>query len=247
MERDQLGSAQGSEASGYDRRTFIGVGLGAAGALALGGLGGAASALAAPPRPPRRRAAHQGLDLGPVREGLVRPAAQLVDVRPDGGRHDVRHARQAGRPLERHADARDRLVGEGTPRPTPTSCARASTSTTASRSRRGRQVLVRAHAEGRRGPARRRHLRPGLDEHSIKVVDPYTVRFEPEVADGFFPSSSPSGTAASSSATRTSRQLGGTGPFKGISFKGGQGFQVERNDNYWQTACPTSTASPASR
>jgi peptide/nickel transport system substrate-binding protein len=79
---------------------------------------------------------------------------------------------------------------------------------------------------------------PVMDEHSIKVVDPNTVRFNLKSADGFLPVKLAFWYGRIIQRGADFKTSAGTGPFKGISFKGGQGFQVERNDNYWQSGLP---------
>ena len=79
---------------------------------------------------------------------------------------------------------------------------------------------------------------PVMDEHSIEVLDPNTVRFNLKSADGFLPVKLAFWYGRIIQRDADFKTSAGTGPFKGISFKGGQGFQVERNDNYWQSGLP---------
>jgi peptide/nickel transport system substrate-binding protein len=79
---------------------------------------------------------------------------------------------------------------------------------------------------------------PVMNQHSIQIVDPYTVRFNLESADGFLPVKLAFWYGRIIQRNADFKSSAGTGPFKGLSFKGGQGFQVTRNDNYWQHGLP---------
>jgi peptide/nickel transport system substrate-binding protein len=80
---------------------------------------------------------------------------------------------------------------------------------------------------------------PVLKPNGVVAVDPYTVRFDLYSPDGFFLVKL--GFWYGKIIQRDadfSKTSAGTGPFKGVSFKGGQGFQVVRNDNYWMNGLP---------
>jgi peptide/nickel transport system substrate-binding protein len=79
---------------------------------------------------------------------------------------------------------------------------------------------------------------PVLDAKGIVAVDPTTVRFELKEPDGFLPVKLAFWYGRIIQRDADFSQSAGTGPFKGISFKGGQGFQLERNPNYWQDGLP---------
>lgn len=81
-----------------------------------------------------------------------------------------------------------------------------------------------------------------LDPEGISTPDAKTVRFKLKQPDAYFlikvghwyGKVVPDGTTDFS----TAKGSFGTGPFKLTSFKGGQGFEVEKNPNYWQSGRP---------
>jgi peptide/nickel transport system substrate-binding protein len=83
-------------------------------------------------------------------------------------------------------------------------------------------------------------LSPVLDPSGITAPDPTTIRFKLKAPDAFF------GVKAAHYTLRipkaeTSDWLAasfGTGPFKSVSFKPGEGFEFERNPNYWMDGLP---------
>jgi peptide/nickel transport system substrate-binding protein len=80
---------------------------------------------------------------------------------------------------------------------------------------------------------------PVLKESGISTPDPQTVRFHLYSPDGFFLVKLGFwyGKIIQRGAD-FSKADAGTGPFKGVSYKGGQGFQVVRNDNYFMHGLP---------
>jgi peptide/nickel transport system substrate-binding protein len=240
MNQDQLGSAQGSEASGFDRRTFIGVGLGAAGALALGGLGGATSALAAPAAPAAKRGGtikvaisdasskdsydpqRNSSTLGLMAAGMMYDTLVKLDdhwnitpmlavdwsAKPGGKEYTYKLRKGVTFHDGKPFTAKDVAY-------------------TFNRMLKGGAAL---HGAGIFGPV--------LKSNGIVIVDPYTIKFKLTAADGFFPIKLGFwyGRIIENNANFANSQ--GTGPFKGKSFKGGQGFQLVRNENYWQSGLP---------
>lgn len=83
-------------------------------------------------------------------------------------------------------------------------------------------------------------LSPVLDASGVEAPDPTTIRFTLKQPDAFF------GVKAAHYTTRipkkdTSNWIDasfGTGPFKSVSFQPGEGFEYERNPNYWQQGRP---------
>jgi peptide/nickel transport system substrate-binding protein len=240
MNQDQLGSAQGSEASGFDRRTFIGVGLGAAGALALGGLGGATTALAAPAAPAAKRGGtikvaisdasskdsydpqRNSSTLGLMAAGMMYDTLVKLDdhwnvtpmlavdwsAKPGGKEYTYKLRKGVTFHDGKPFTAKDVAY-------------------TFNRMLKGGAAL---HGAGIFGPV--------LKSTGIVIVDPYTIKFKLTAADGFFPIKLGFwyGRIIENNANFANSQ--GTGPFKGKSFKGGQGFQLVRNENYWQSGLP---------
>jgi peptide/nickel transport system substrate-binding protein len=78
-----------------------------------------------------------------------------------------------------------------------------------------------------------------LAPSGIKVVDKQTIRFDLKQANVFFPILLGFWYGRISEANWDfTKGSGGTGPFKSVSFKGGQGFEFVRNENYWQDGLP---------
>lgn len=81
---------------------------------------------------------------------------------------------------------------------------------------------------------------PALDADGVKAVDATTVRFDLKTPDvnflikvgHWYGKIVPEGT------TDFSARSHGTGAFMTKSFKGGEGFVVERNPNYWESGLP---------
>jgi peptide/nickel transport system substrate-binding protein len=80
---------------------------------------------------------------------------------------------------------------------------------------------------------------PFLAPDGILTPDPTTVRFQLREADGFFPIKLAFwyGRIIQRDADFRAGSMG-TGPFRGVSFKGGEGFELTRNPNYWQEGLP---------
>jgi peptide/nickel transport system substrate-binding protein len=83
-------------------------------------------------------------------------------------------------------------------------------------------------------------LAPVLKSSGISTPDPTTIVFELGSADAFFGQRVAHYTLRIPQAGNTSWLSGsyGTGPFKNVSFKPGEGFQFTRNENYWQHGLP---------
>ncbi len=83
---------------------------------------------------------------------------------------------------------------------------------------------------------------PVLAPKGISTPDARTIRFELKAPDAYFLIKAghfygkvvPDGT----SDFAPEKGSFGTGPFKVVSFKGGQGFETERHANYWQSGKP---------
>jgi peptide/nickel transport system substrate-binding protein len=240
MERDQVGSERVDEAYGVSRRRFIGAGLGAASALALGGAGGAASAFAAPARQGAKRGgaikiaisdqtAKDSYDpqrnsstLGLLSAGLMYDTLVHLDdhwnVTPmlavdwSVGKGAKVYTYKLRKGVEFHSgktfDAQDVAY-------------------TIKRMLKGGAEL---HGAGVFGPV--------LDASGIQVVDKHTIRFKLKAADGFFPIKLGFWYGRIIQANANFKKSQGTGPFMGKSFKGGQGFQLVRNPNYWMSGLP---------
>jgi peptide/nickel transport system substrate-binding protein len=81
-----------------------------------------------------------------------------------------------------------------------------------------------------------------LDPKGVKAVDKRTIRFDLKAADAYFlikvghwyGKVVPDGTKDFDAGKGSF----GTGPFKVVSFKGGTGFELERNENYWMDNRP---------
>lgn len=107
--------------------------------------------------------------------------------------------------------------------------------TSADVARQFRRVLDKKTGSGGRGLIGA-VLAPG----GISTPDKYTIRFRLKQPDGFF------GIKAAHYYTRipeagTTDWINGspgTGPFKAVRFKVGEGYRVERNENYWQDGLP---------
>lgn len=79
-----------------------------------------------------------------------------------------------------------------------------------------------------------------LDSKGVKAVDTRTVRFDlksPDV-DFLVKLAHWYGKVVPDGTTDFSKESVGTGAFKMVSFKGGEGFVVERNPNYWEEGRP---------
>jgi len=81
---------------------------------------------------------------------------------------------------------------------------------------------------------------PVLDPADVRAVDARTVRFRlkaPDV-DFFIKVGHWYGKVIPAGTKDFTNGSFGTGPFKTVSFKGGEGFVVERNANYWESGRP---------
>lgn len=78
-----------------------------------------------------------------------------------------------------------------------------------------------------------------LEPGGIEVVDPTTIKFNLQQPDGFFLIKAGFwyGRIIQADADFASGSQG-TGPFKSTSFKGGQGFELVKNPNYWMSGLP---------
>jgi peptide/nickel transport system substrate-binding protein len=98
-----------------------------------------------------------------------------------------------------------------------------------------RRVLNKKTGSGGRGL-----IGAVLAPSGISTPDPYTIRFRLKQPDGFF------GIKAAHYYTRVPEAdttdwingSPGTGPFKAVRFKVGEGYRVERNENYWRSGLP---------
>jgi peptide/nickel transport system substrate-binding protein len=82
-------------------------------------------------------------------------------------------------------------------------------------------------------------FQPVLAKSGIKVVDPTTIRFDLKTPNVFFPILLGFWYGRISQANWDFKKgSGGTGPFKSKSYQGGQGFQLVRNEHYWQSGKP---------
>jgi peptide/nickel transport system substrate-binding protein len=79
---------------------------------------------------------------------------------------------------------------------------------------------------------------PLLAPSGIKVLNPTTIRFKLKQPDGFFLIRLGFGYSRIYQAGADFKSSQGTGPFKSVSFKGGDGFKFVRNENYWQSGLP---------
>jgi peptide/nickel transport system substrate-binding protein len=241
MERDQLGSTRSDEANGFSRREFIGVGLGAAGALALGGLGGgAAAAFAAPAAPAAKRGGtikvaisdmstkdsydpqRNSSTLGLMTAGMMYDTLIKLDdhwnMKPmlatdwSAAKNSKEYTFKLRKGVEFHSgkafEAKDVAY-------------------TFNRMLKGGAAL---HGAGIFGPF--------LDSKGIVIVDKYTIKFKLKAADGFFPIKLGFWYGRIIQSNANFKESMGTGPFKGKSYKGGQGFQLVRNENYWMDGLP---------
>jgi peptide/nickel transport system substrate-binding protein len=79
-----------------------------------------------------------------------------------------------------------------------------------------------------------------LKPSGIIVGDPYTVTFKLERPDSFFAAKLAGFyfKIIENGQTNFLKGSHGTGPFKNVSFVGGQGFTFERNPDYWQSGLP---------
>ncbi len=83
-------------------------------------------------------------------------------------------------------------------------------------------------------------LSPVLEPSGISTPDPATIIFNLKAPDAFFGQRVTHYTLRIPEATNTNWLSGspGTGPFKNVSFKPGEGFEFARNENYWQSGLP---------
>jgi peptide/nickel transport system substrate-binding protein len=83
---------------------------------------------------------------------------------------------------------------------------------------------------------------PVLAPKGVKATDPRTVRFELKEPDAYFLIKAGMWYGKIVPADTVDFAPGkgsfGTGPFKVVSFKGGEGFELERHPNYWQDGRP---------
>ncbi len=81
---------------------------------------------------------------------------------------------------------------------------------------------------------------PILDAKGITAVDTTTVRFDLKTPDANFLIKAGHwyGKIVPAGTTDFTTGSFGTGPFKTVSFKGGEGFEVERNPDYWEPGLP---------
>jgi peptide/nickel transport system substrate-binding protein len=83
-------------------------------------------------------------------------------------------------------------------------------------------------------------LQPVLDPSGISAPDPTTIIFNLKTPDAFFGQRVTHYTLRIPESGTTNWLSGspGTGPFKNVSFKPGEGFEFVRNDRYWQSGLP---------
>src|SRR5262245_11483030 len=238
MERvEQESALQTARTGGLNRREFVGVGLGAVGAVVLGGLGDAAASLAAS-RVKRGGTIKVSISdmsakdsYDPQRNsstlGLM-TAGMMYDtlLHLDNGWHitpmlaedwaAAKGARQYTFKLRKGIvfhngktlDAHDVAY-------------------TFNRMLKGGPELHGANIFG-----------PVLKSSGIVAVDSRTIRFNLTHPDGFFPIKIGFWYGRIIQNNADFSQSQGTGPFKGKSYKGGQGFQLVRNENYWMHGLP---------